>query len=940
MEWKVTNALNRDIERQNLNKILAEIRAAIDIRDATQTTVTTDGASIEDVVGKMVENNTESGIAVTYNYGNKVLDFAVSDFIIRLTGDITGEGEVSGLSGVSIATTIDPDLLGVPEAPIDNHFYWRWNGEWAMVNDTLATFADLKGTGFPAQHQHDDESIYELREFEVEPGELVVTNPAGEAGNPLFGLADLADTGVGTSPVQLITRDAKGRVEGTQDADTDDLPEGVTNLYFTDERAQDAVGATLTDTADIELDYVDATPAISATLTAAVHASLALADSSVQSIVAGTNVSVDNTDPQNPIVSATGGGGTGTVTSVSVAGGVGLDSSGSPITTTGTITLDLDAASQASLALADTSVQPGDNISTLTNDSGFVTSSGVTSVSGTAPIVSSGGATPAISITAATSGAAGSMSAADKTKLDAISGTNTGDQTLAGLGGVPTTRTISTTAPLTGGGDLSANRTLAISPASGSAAGSMSSADFTKLAGIASGATANTGTVTSVALSVPTGLSVAGTPITTTGTFTVTYAAGYQGYTSAEATKLSGIATGATAYTDSLARSAVVIDSIADADTTHAPSRNAVFDALALKADDSAVVHNTGAETVAGTKTWSGPQTFNGFNTHKLGINFDMTGAGAAVANTFSMDAGMAAYYLFRIGTSNRIQFGMSATNDLFCNTWDDAGVSQGTAWTTDNVTRITTFNVPIVSAGASFTGDIAVSHTGTVLTDFTSTNGGAVQFRLISTDSSNRRFLGQSSAGVSESQMNFGNGEIYFWGASTLNKLLHISSASVDPDEDNVKTCGTAALRWSAVYSVTPAAGDNSNKCATTAFVNNMVASGTYTPTLFNTTNVTASVPAVCQWSRVLNVVTVSGTLTIDPTTGATASLLGMSLPVASNFASQSQCGGTATAISIPSACIGIIADTVNDRASFQWVTTADVANRTYAFSFTYLVV
>ncbi|TAA51052.1 hypothetical protein [Shinella sp. JR1-6] len=49
------------------------------------------------------------------------------------------------------------------------------------------------------------------------------------------------------------------------------------------------------------------------------------------------------------------------------------------------------------------------------------------------------------------------------------------------------------------------------------------------------------GTVSSVALTVPTGLSVAGSPITTTGTFAVTYAAGYQGYTSAEATKLSGI---------------------------------------------------------------------------------------------------------------------------------------------------------------------------------------------------------------------------------------------------------------------------------------------------------------------------------------------------------------------------------------------------------------
>jgi len=44
----------------------------------------------------------------------------------------------------------------------------------------------------------------------------------------------------------------------------------------------------------------------------------------------------------------------------------------------------------------------------------------VTAVTGTAPIASSGGAAPAISISAATTSAAGSMSATDKTKLDGI----------------------------------------------------------------------------------------------------------------------------------------------------------------------------------------------------------------------------------------------------------------------------------------------------------------------------------------------------------------------------------------------------------------------------------------------------------------------------------------------------------------------------------------
>ena len=53
----------------------------------------------------------------------------------------------------------------------------------------------------------------------------------------------------------------------------------------------------------------------------------------------------------------------------------------------------------------------------------------VTGVTATAPIASSGGATPVISIIPSTGSVPGSMSAADKTKLDAISGTNTGDQT-------------------------------------------------------------------------------------------------------------------------------------------------------------------------------------------------------------------------------------------------------------------------------------------------------------------------------------------------------------------------------------------------------------------------------------------------------------------------------------------------------------------------------
>lgn len=52
------------------------------------------------------------------------------------------------------------------------------------------------------------------------------------------------------------------------------------------------------------------------------------------------------------------GAGAGTVTSIGVAGGTGIDSSGGPVTSSGTITVGLNAATVASLALADSALQP------------------------------------------------------------------------------------------------------------------------------------------------------------------------------------------------------------------------------------------------------------------------------------------------------------------------------------------------------------------------------------------------------------------------------------------------------------------------------------------------------------------------------------------------------------------------------------------------------
>jgi len=119
----------------------------------------------------------------------------------------------------------------------------------------------------------------------------------------------------------------------------------------------------------------------------------------------------------------------------------------------------------------------------------------------------------------------------------------------------PLTRSISTTAPLQGGGDLSANRTFSITQASGSVNGFLSSTDWTTFNG------KGNGTVTSVAMTVPTFLSVSGSPVTSSGTLAVS---------------LSGsalpIANGGTAATTiSQARTNLQVPNIATTITPQAP---------------------------------------------------------------------------------------------------------------------------------------------------------------------------------------------------------------------------------------------------------------------------------------------------------------------------------------------------------------------------------
>ena len=115
-------------------------------------------------------------------------------------------------------------------------------------------------------------------------------------------------------------------------------------------------------------------------------------------------------------------------------------------------------------------------------------------------------------------------------------------------------------------------------------------------------------------------------------------------------------------------------------------------------------------------------------------------------------------------------------------------------------------------------------------------------------------------------------------------------------------------------------------------------LASGTYTPTLTNSVNVAASTAYPCQYLRVGSVVTVSGRVDIDPT-GAGDTQLGLSLPIASNLSAPEQLAGTAVSAAVAGLCAAVLGDATANRATVQYVA-VDLANRTFSFSFQYLIV
>lgn len=229
-----------------------------------------------------------------------------------------------------------------------------------------------------------------------------VTNTSSVSGQSIGVLTDVDLTGNASGKILSYNGNQFTPIANSASiSDTDALSEGSSNLYFTDARVA-ANSAVTANTAKNTYPSADATKLSNI-------ATSATANSSDATLLARANH-------------------TGTQTASTISDFDTEVSNNSAVTANSAKTGYTNAAVDARIGLANiedlSNVNVPSQIGTdqaLVWTGSYLEPTNITkSVTGTAPIVSSGGSTPAISISAATTSAAGSMSAADKLSLSGL----------------------------------------------------------------------------------------------------------------------------------------------------------------------------------------------------------------------------------------------------------------------------------------------------------------------------------------------------------------------------------------------------------------------------------------------------------------------------------------------------------------------------------------
>lgn len=285
--------------------------AAADVADlVTLSGVPVNSTDLGTFTGTTIPDNSDNKEAL------QALETAVEAAQSDANDANTSIGHLVTLSGVaansddlgSFTGTIIPDNSDVKEAlqsletfveAIPSPFYYA--GVWAASTNTPTLDNTDTGVSGAVYYVTDSGTVdFGAGNISFEAGDKVANN------GTTWDKWDMTDSVVSVNGQN-----------GVVVLDTGDISEG-SNLYFTDERAQDAVGTILVDTASVDLVYNDGTPSITATVLPA-----GVDHNALQNYVA--NEHVDHTSVQIATAADSGltGGGTIAATrnlSVDIAG--------------------------------------------------------------------------------------------------------------------------------------------------------------------------------------------------------------------------------------------------------------------------------------------------------------------------------------------------------------------------------------------------------------------------------------------------------------------------------------------------------------------------------------------------------------------------------------------------------------------------------------------